>query len=105
MARQRQRNLLNAILERLPDEPDALHLLGALRDMQGRSLEALPLIERSIALMPEETGRWNDVGNVLAKINRKARCSGAYRRSIELAGRDHRRCQWLQQSWSHVVDG
>jgi predicted TPR repeat methyltransferase len=79
-------NLLNAILEQLPDEPDALHLLGALRDMQGRSLEALPLIERSIALMPEEPGRWNDVGNVLAKINRKPDAVKAYRRSIELAG-------------------
>ena len=78
---------------------------GALRDMQGRSLEALPLIERSIALMPEEPGRWNDVGNVLAKINRKPDAVTAYRRSIELAGENHRRCQWIQQSWSHVVDG
>lgn len=79
-------NVLNAILGQLPDEPDALHLLGALRDMQGRSTEALPLIERSIVLKPDEPGRWNDFGNVLAKLDRKPDAVHAYRRSIELAG-------------------
>ncbi len=79
-------NVLNAILSQLPDEPDALHLLGALRDMQGRSLEALPMLERAIALAPDEPGRWNDFGNVLAKIDRRPEAVQAYRRSIELAG-------------------
>jgi len=35
-------NVLNSILERLPGDPNALHLMGALRNMQGRSLRRLP---------------------------------------------------------------
>ena len=58
-------NLLGKVQQVLPEEPDAMHLSGALRDLQGRVAEALPLLERSIALKPNDAARWNDLGNVL----------------------------------------
>lgn len=79
-------HLLDVVLAALPDEPDALHLAGALRDLQGRTVEALSLIDRSIVLKPEDPGRWNDLGNVLAKLKRRDDAILAYNKSVSLAG-------------------
>ena len=79
-------HMLDAVLAALPDEPDALHLAGALRDLQGRTAEALSLLERSIVLKPEDAGRWNDLGNVLAKLKRRDDAMLAYNKSVSLAG-------------------
>lgn len=79
-------NVLNSILERLPGDPDALHLMGALRNMQGRSLEALALLEKAVQLVSDDAGRWNDIGLVYAKLNRAAQAAAAYQRSAEIAG-------------------
>lgn len=83
---QRAEELLGRVLEAVPDEPDALHLTGALRDLQERLEEALALLERSIALKPDEPGRWNDLGNVLAKLKRRDEAIVAYEKSATLAG-------------------
>ena len=79
-------HMLDKVLAVLPDEPDALHLAGALRDLQGRTAEALSLIDRSIVLKPEDPGRWNDLGNVLAKLKRRDDAMLAYNKSVSLAG-------------------
>lgn len=82
----RAEGMLGKVFEILPDDPDALHLCGALRDMQGRPAEALPLIERSITLKPDDPGRWNELGNVLSKLDRRNDAIVAYQKSIDLAG-------------------
>ncbi|MEK9969477.1 MAG: tetratricopeptide repeat protein, partial [Ferrovibrio sp.] len=41
-----------AVLERVPDQPDALHLLGVVADQQGRHAEAVGLIRRAIMRAP-----------------------------------------------------
>ncbi len=79
-------SMLDAVLAALPDEPDALHLAGALRDLQGRPTDALALIDRSIGLKPDDPGRWNDLGNVLAKLKRRDDAMLAYNKSVTLAG-------------------
>jgi predicted TPR repeat methyltransferase len=79
-------HVLNTVLGALPDEPDALHLMGALRDLQGRTTEALSLIDRSIVLKADDPGRWNDLGNVLAKLKRRDDALVAYNKSVSLAG-------------------
>ncbi len=79
-------HMLDAVLVAMPEEPDALHLAGALRDLQGRTAEALSLIDRSIVLKPEDPGRWNDLGNVLAKLKRREDAILAYNKSVSLAG-------------------
>lgn len=78
--------MLGRVFQVLPDDPDALHLCGALRDMQGRPVEALALIERSITLKPDDPGRWNELGNVLSKLDRRNDAIVAYQKSIALAG-------------------
>jgi predicted TPR repeat methyltransferase len=75
------------VLTALPRQPDALHLMGALRNMQGQAQEALALMEQSIALVPDDAGRWNDIGLVYARLARDADAIAAYQRSAELAGR------------------
>ena len=45
--------LYGAILEAAPENPDALHYAGVLAHQQGRSAEAVALIEKSLALAPE----------------------------------------------------
>ena len=79
-------NLLGKVQQVLPEEPDAMHLSGALRDLQGRVAEALPLLERSIALKPNDAARWNDLGNVLLKLRRPDEAVTAYEKSVVLAG-------------------
>ena len=79
-------HMLNKVLAVLPDEPSALPLLGALRNMQGRHGEALALMEKSIALVPDDPARWNDIGIVYARLDRKADAIAAYKRSAELGG-------------------
>lgn len=79
-------NVLGSILKRLPADPDALHLMGALRNMQGRPLEALALLEKAVELVSDDAGRWNDIGLVYAKLKRTAQATAAYQRSAEIAG-------------------
>jgi hypothetical protein len=42
------------VLEMAPDHPRALHYAGVLAHQQGRNEEALVLIERSVALVPDQ---------------------------------------------------
>lgn len=79
-------HLLTKMLSAAPDQPGALHLMGALRAAQDRPAEALPLLQRAIELVPDEPGRWNDLGNALAKLGRIVETIAAYERSVELAG-------------------
>jgi predicted TPR repeat methyltransferase len=79
-------HLLNNVLAASPEQPGALHLMGALRAAQDRAAEALPLLQRAIELEPEEPGRWNDLGNALAKLGRLDETMSAYTRSAQLAG-------------------
>ncbi len=79
-------SVLGTILTSLPDDPDALHLMGALRNMQGRAAQALVLLERAVQRTPAHAGRWNDLGLIYVKLAREADAMAAFQRSIELAG-------------------
>jgi predicted TPR repeat methyltransferase len=80
-------NLLSTILSVLPDEPRALHLMGALRNLRGQSVEALDLLERAIALMPDDAAVHNDIGIVYTRLKRLPDAMAAYVRSAELSER------------------
>lgn len=79
-------HVLTTILAALPNEPDALHLLGALRNMQLRPVEALPLLQKAAELKPSDPGRWNDLGLVFGKLAHDEEAMAAYRRCATLAG-------------------
>lgn len=71
---------LHDVLQRVPDQPDALHFLGVLRHAQGRSEEAVALIRRALALAPAHAGAWNNLGNVLLAAGRSDEATQAYER-------------------------
>jgi len=76
---------LEAILTRWPEQADALHFLGVLRHVQGRTDEGIALIRRAIAAMPIEAGPWNNLGNVLVESQRLDDAIEAYRTSVTLS--------------------
>ncbi len=78
--------MLTSILRAMPEEPSALPLLGALRNIQGRHDEALALMKRSIELVPDEPGRWNDLGLVYRRLNRFDEAREALQHAATLAG-------------------
>src|SRR5262249_35263812 len=68
------------VLETVPDHPRALHYAGVLAHQQGRNGEALALIERSLALMPDQADWYSNLGIVLQSDDRWDRAIDAYRR-------------------------
>lgn len=60
----------------------ALHYLGVVHHQRGRHLEALPLLERSASLIPSEPEFHNNIGLVLAALDRNDAAIAAYRRTL-----------------------
>lgn len=75
---------LQAILERWPEQPDALHYLGVLRHTQGRVDEAVALIRSALARVPDNAGGWNNLGNVLLLAGRGEEAAQAYQEAVDL---------------------
>ena len=70
------------VLETVPDHPRALHYAGVLAHQQGRNAEALALIERSVALMPDQADWYSNLGIVLQSGDRLDRAIDARSPSI-----------------------
>ena len=73
---------LQGILERWPDQPDALHFLGVLRHTQGKVDEAVSLIGRALAATPDNANAWNNLGNVLLLAGRGEQAADAYDQAV-----------------------
>ena len=58
------------VLEAAPDHPRALHYAGVLAHQQGRNDEALALIERSVALVPDQADWYSNLGIVFQSDDR-----------------------------------
>ena len=58
------------VLETAPDHPRALHYAGVLAHQQGRNEEALALIERSLALVPDQADWYSNLGIVFQSDDR-----------------------------------
>ena len=76
--------LYHALLERQPDEVNALHLLAVLRQQQGRAAEAVPLFERALALAPGVAAIHGNYGNALQALARTEAAAEQYRRALAL---------------------
>ena len=68
------------VLEMAPDHPRALHYAGVLAHQQGRNEEALALIERSVAFVPDQADWYSNLGIVFQSEQRLDRAVEAYRR-------------------------
>lgn len=73
-----------AVLTTNPDNADALHLLGLVRQSQGAVDEALELIERSLKTGPRNAAAHFNKANLLAQLGRAADAVKAYRKAIDL---------------------
>jgi protein O-GlcNAc transferase len=58
------------VLTSSPDDPSALHLLGMLCHQLGRDEEALPLLRRSIELLPSASHFHSNIAGVLGRCGR-----------------------------------
>ena len=68
----RAEQLLNSVLATLPNDPDALNLLGVVRAKQDRKTEAERLFRRALASSPSHLGAHINLGELLTTTNRSA---------------------------------
>jgi tetratricopeptide (TPR) repeat protein len=72
------------ILARVPDQPDALHLIGLCAFEAGRREEGLARIDRAIAVDPNNPAYQSNRGGLLNRLGRHAEAEAACRRSVSL---------------------
>jgi tetratricopeptide (TPR) repeat protein len=82
--RDRAEALYRKVLQKVPDHPDALNLLGIIAHERGRHGRAIQLIERALAVMPEFPAAHVNLGNALWASGRRADAAESYRRAIAL---------------------
>ena len=73
-----------AILQTRPDHFDALHLLGILRQQQGKSAEAARLIGAALKLDPRSVGALCNFGSVLNALDLHADALAAYDQALAI---------------------
>jgi tetratricopeptide (TPR) repeat protein len=76
--------LLNRLLAENADRPRALHLLGIVSFRKGRTTDALKLVERAIALMPDASLFHRNLCEMSRKLHRYDAALLAGLRAIEL---------------------
>ena len=72
------RSIFIRILDTVPEHPDALHFLGVLTFLEGHAEHALPLIERSIELQPQQVDWRNNLGNVYLRSEQESKAREMY---------------------------
>jgi predicted O-linked N-acetylglucosamine transferase (SPINDLY family) len=70
------------VLQAVPDQPQALHLLGMTAFQQGRPAEAAELLRRAVRSDPHFAMASNDLGNLLALQGMLAEAAASYRQAI-----------------------
>ncbi len=78
------RGLYQLALQREPENPDGLHLLGMLEGQFGCKETAVALITRAIAVKPEEAMFHNNLGNVHFMSARYEQAEACYRQAVAL---------------------
>jgi len=72
------------ILDRYPNYPDALHLLGVIAHQQGKNEAAVELIAKAIAVNPVNPNYYNNMGASLRDMGRTEESLACYRKTVEL---------------------
>ena len=95
------------ILEVAPDYPDAVHYSGVLAHQEGRSEDAVRLIERSLELQPGRADWYSNLGIVLRDRLRLDEAIAACQRAIALDpahANAHNNLGVLLRAQGHVVE-
>jgi tetratricopeptide (TPR) repeat protein len=82
----RAQGLLTALLSQAPDHPMALHLAGVVALQQNRRDEALPHLEKSVAIDPRNPASQCDLGYLLTGIGRLQEAEVHLREALRLKG-------------------
>ncbi len=72
------------ILAAEPSHPGSLHLLGVVRQQQGRHEEALELIGQAVAMVPDKAVYRNNLGAACFALGRHAEALGEFQRAVAL---------------------
>jgi len=73
-----------AILSGEPQHFDALHLLGVVRQQQGRDADAVELIDRALALRPDDAAALSNRGRSLRALGRAHEALASCERALRL---------------------
>jgi tetratricopeptide (TPR) repeat protein len=76
-----------AILERKPDDPEALHMLGCVLAEAGRPQEGMPYLDRSIAIVPRNAAMRSNRAGVLHSLGRVEEATRDLRRALDIDSR------------------
>ena len=77
--------LYQEILQIDPDQPDALHILGCIKHLNGLQEESIELIERAIHINPRSPVYYNNLGNILFAQKSYDAAADAFIKTLELA--------------------
>lgn len=77
-------DIYRQILNEQPGQPDALHLLGLVRDQQKNSKEALELIEKAISLLPNVASFHHNIAGIYRKTGQMKKAEEGFREAIRL---------------------
>src|SRR3954470_4887181 len=72
------------LLRRNPDDTDALHYLGVLRMAQGRTADAVELVQRALEIAPANAIAWNSLGNMLVLCKELKAAEVAYNKATAI---------------------
>lgn len=76
--------LYRAALEADPGHADAMHNLGTLLVKTGRPQEALPLLERAVALKPQSPAHRENLADVYRLLGRRKDAAAQYKQALTL---------------------
>jgi uncharacterized protein (TIGR02466 family) len=77
--------ILDALLARMPGEPEVQHLIGMVLRAQGKLTEAEQYLRRSLEAAPNRAHVHSNLGNLLAQQQRNAEAIACYRRALAIA--------------------
>jgi tetratricopeptide (TPR) repeat protein len=80
----RAEGLLGTLLSQAPDHPMALHLAGVVALQQNKRAEALPLLEKSVAIDPRNPASQCDLGFLLTSAGRHQQAEVHLREALRL---------------------
>lgn len=73
-----------AVLKALPDQPEALNLLGLIEHLKGRNARAVQLLRKSIKSRPDFADAYNHLGIALRKMGQLDEAKIALRKAISI---------------------
>jgi tetratricopeptide (TPR) repeat protein len=72
------------ILQAIPDQPVAMHLLGVLTHQSGETGEAVKLVTKAIASAPNYAEAHSNLGNMLQDLGRLEEAVASYRKALDI---------------------